>query len=70
MGLDAPTAARVRAIVADTARLRAVVADSAAARRLIAQIRRLPEPERSRALAAVRAAQDRLKRPEHEMHRP
>ena len=69
-GLDARTAARARAIVADTARLRAVVADSAATRRLIAQIRRLHEPERSRALAAVRAAQDRLKRPEHEGHRP
>ena len=68
--LDAPTAARVRAVVADTARLRAVVADSAAARRLIAQIRRLAEPERSRALAAVRAAQERSKRPEHEGHRP
>lgn len=69
-GLDAPTAARVRAIVADTGRLSAVVADSAATRRLIAQIRRLAEPERSRALAAVRAAQERLKRPEHEGHRP
>ena len=69
-GLDAPTAARVRATLADSARLRAVVADSAATRRLIAQIRRLPEPERSRALAAVRAAQDRAKRPEHEGHRP
>ena len=69
-GLDARTAARARAIVADTARLRAVVADSAATRRLIAQIRRLHEPERSRALAAVRAAQDRLKRSEHEGHRP
>lgn len=66
-GLDAPTPARVRAIVADTARLRAVVADSAATRRLIAQIRRLAEPERSRALAAVRAMQERR---EHEGHRP
>ena len=69
-GLDAPTAARVRATVADTARLRAVVADSAATRRLIAQIRRLPEPERARALAAVRAAQERAKPPEHGEHRP
>ena len=69
-GLDVSTAARARAIVADTARLRAVVADSAAMRRLIAQIRRLPEPERSRALAAVRSAQERAKRSEHGGHRP
>lgn len=69
-GLDAATAARVRALIADTARLRAVVADSAATRRLIVQIRRLTEPERSRALAAVRAAQERPKRPQHEGHRP
>ena len=68
--LDARAAARVRATIADTARLRAVVTDSAATRRLLAEIRRLREPERSRALAAVRAAQARLKQPEHEGHRP
>ena len=68
--LDARAAARVRATIADTARLRAVVADSAATRRLLAEIRRLREPERARALAAVRAAQARLKEPEHQGHRP
>lgn len=67
---DAATTARVRATVADTARLRVVLADSAATRRLLAQIRRLPEPERTRALAAVRGARERAQRREHEDHRP